>query len=95
MNFLAAEIIPLDLTSQQKKRFFAELRHYFLEDPILYRHCVDQMIRRCIPKNEMRAILLHWHSLECGGHFSGQMTVAKVLQSVFIGLPYSRMLILS
>ena len=29
VNYLAAEIIPSDLTSQQKKRFFAELRHYF------------------------------------------------------------------
>ena len=31
----------------------------------------------------MRAILLHCHSLECGGHFSGQRTTAEVLQSSF------------
>ena len=29
VNYLAAIIIPLDLTSQQKKRCFDELRHYF------------------------------------------------------------------
>ena len=46
MNYLAAGIIPSDLTPQQKKRFFAELRHYFWEDPILYRHCADQIIIR-------------------------------------------------
>ena len=77
VNYLVAGIIPLDLTSQQKKRFFAELRHYFWEDPILYRHYVDQMIRRCIPESEMRAILLHCHSLECGGHFSRQSISCK------------------
>ena len=32
-------------------------------------NCVDQMIRRCILESEVRAILLHFHSLECGGHF--------------------------
>ena len=83
LNYLAAGITPSDLTSPQKERFFTNLRHYLWEDPILYRRCVDQMIRRCIPKNEMRAILLHYHSLECGGHFSGQRTIAKVLQSGF------------
>ena len=40
LNYLAVRIIPSDLTSQQKKRFFVELRHYLWEDPILYRHCV-------------------------------------------------------
>ena len=40
-------------------------------------HCVDQMIRRCISENEMRAILHHSHSLECGRHFSGPRTNCK------------------
>ena len=29
VNYLVAKIIPLDLTSKQKKRFFTKLRHYF------------------------------------------------------------------
>ena len=28
-NYLSADITPLDLTYQQKKRFFAEVNHYF------------------------------------------------------------------
>ena len=28
-NYLSASIIPLDLTFQQKKRFFAEMKRYF------------------------------------------------------------------
>ena len=31
----------------------------------------------------MGEILRHCHSLECGGHFNGQRTIAKVLQSGF------------
>ena len=41
VNYLATGIIPSDFPSQQKKRFFAELRHYLWEDLILYRHYVD------------------------------------------------------
>ena len=28
-NFLVAGIVPYDLTSQQKKGFFAKVKHYF------------------------------------------------------------------
>ena len=36
-NYLLADIIPPDLTYQQNKRFFAEVKHYFWEDPILFK----------------------------------------------------------
>ena len=41
------------------------------------------MIRQCVPKDEMGSILNHCHTLSCGGHFGGQRTAAKVLQSGF------------
>ena len=34
-----------DFNYQQKKGFFAHLKHYYWEEPILYKHCVDQVIR--------------------------------------------------
>ena len=40
-NYLSAGIIPLDLTYQQKKRFFAEVKHYLWEDLILFKQCAD------------------------------------------------------
>ena len=37
----------------------------------------------CVSESEVGEILTHCHSLECGGHFNGQRTMAKVLQSGF------------
>ena len=71
VNYLVAKVIPLDFSYQQKKRFFAHLKHYYWEEPILYRYCADQVIRRCVPEDEMVSILNHCHTLPCGGHFGG------------------------
>ena len=79
-------MIPPEFSYQQKKRFFALLKHYYCEEPILYRHCADQVIRRCVPEDEMVSILNHYHTLPCGGHFRGQRTATKVLQSGFYWL---------
>ena len=83
VNYLVAKVIPPEFDYQKKKRFFAHLKHYYWEEPILYRHCADQVIRRCVPEDEMHNILDHCHTLPCGGHFGGQRTAAKVLQSGF------------
>ena len=70
VNYLVAKVIPPEFTYQQKK-FFSDLKHYYWKEPFLHKHCVDQVIRRCIPKEEMKNILIHFHYLECGGHFGG------------------------
>ena len=83
VNYLVAKVIPPEFNYQKKKRFYAHLKHYYWEEPILYRHCADQVIRRCVPEDEIHSILDHCHTLPCGGHFGGQRTAAKVLQSGF------------
>ena len=83
VNYLVAKVIPPGLSYQEKKRFFAQLKHYYWEEPILYKHCEDQVIRRCVPEDEMDSNLNHCHTLPCGGHFGGQRTAVKVLQSGF------------
>lgn len=83
MNYLVSGIVSLDLSYHQKKKFLWDVKHYFWEEPLLYKHCVDGMIRRCVSQDKMQDILDHCHSLECGGHFSTSKTVVKVWQSDF------------
>ena len=41
VNYLVAKVIPPEFSFQQKKRFFAQLKHYYWEEPILYKQCAD------------------------------------------------------
>ena len=36
-NYIVAKYIPASFTYQQKKKFFYDLRHYFWDDPHLYK----------------------------------------------------------
>ena len=83
VNYLVAKVIPPEFTYQQKKKLFSELRHYYWEEPILYRHCAFQVIRRCALEEEIGSILAQCHSPKYGGHFGGNRTAVKVLQSSF------------
>ncbi|XP_022868523.1 uncharacterized protein LOC111388093 [Olea europaea var. sylvestris] len=83
INYLAKSIPPPEYSSHQRKKFFAELKYYFWEDPILYRRGADQIIRRCIPEDEVPKILEHCHSSAYAGHFGASKTDTKILQSGF------------
>ena len=71
VNYLVARVLPLEFSYQLKKRFFAQLKHYYWVEPILYKHCANQVIRRCVLDEEMESILNHCHTLAYGGHFRG------------------------
>ncbi|RVW88702.1 Pro-Pol polyprotein [Vitis vinifera] len=44
---------------------------------------VDQIIRKCVPKEEQQGILSHCHESACGDHFASHKTAMKLLQSGF------------
>ncbi|GJR86205.1 hypothetical protein Tco_0210216 [Tanacetum coccineum] len=40
-NYLVVDIIPKGMTYQQKNKFFSDLKHYFWEEPYLFKVCSD------------------------------------------------------
>ncbi|GJT97019.1 reverse transcriptase domain-containing protein [Tanacetum coccineum] len=41
VNYLASDIIPKGMTYQQKNNFFSDIKHYFWEEPYLFKVCSD------------------------------------------------------
>ena len=82
-NYLVTGEVPSEWKAQDKKHFFAKIHAYYWEEPFLFKYCADQIIRKCVPKQEQQGILSHCHESACGGHFASQKTSMKVLQSGF------------
>ena len=53
VNYLVSNIISPDLNYHQKKKILWDVKYYFWEEPLLYKQCVDGMIRRCVPQDEV------------------------------------------
>nr|GEY36691.1 reverse transcriptase domain-containing protein [Tanacetum cinerariifolium] len=47
-NYLVGDVIPKGMTYQQRNQFFSDLKHYFWEEPYLFKVCSDSMIKRCV-----------------------------------------------
>nr|GFC08033.1 reverse transcriptase domain-containing protein [Tanacetum cinerariifolium] len=82
-NYHAGNFIIKGMTSQQKQKFFKDARHYFWDDPYLFRTCADQIIRRCMAGKEAIDILNACHSGPTGGHYGANYTAKKVFDSGF------------
>nr|GEX34944.1 uncharacterized protein [Tanacetum cinerariifolium] len=76
-NFHAGNFIKKGLASQQKKKFFKDVKHYFWDDPYLFRICTDQIIRRCVHCQEAIDILKACHEGPTGGHHGANLTAKK------------------
>jgi hypothetical protein len=92
-NFLVGKVMPAQFNSQKRKKFFYDLRHYCWDDPFLYKKGVDGIIRHCVLESEQQSIIRDYHASPYGRHHAGQRTAAKVLQLVFIGLLYLRIVL--
>ncbi|GKC23376.1 reverse transcriptase domain-containing protein [Tanacetum coccineum] len=82
-NFHAGNFIIKGMTTQQKKKFFKDVKNYFWDDPYLFRICVDQIIRRCVHGQEANDILKAWHEGPTEGHHSANLTARKVFYVSF------------
>ncbi|GJT80451.1 reverse transcriptase domain-containing protein [Tanacetum coccineum] len=82
-NYHAGNFIVKGMSSQQKNKFFKDVKHYFWDDPYLFKICADQMIRRCVHGQEAVDILTACHSGPTGGHYGANYTAKKVFDLGF------------
>nr|GEU86595.1 reverse transcriptase domain-containing protein [Tanacetum cinerariifolium] len=69
-NYHAGNFIVKDMTSQQKNKFFKDVKHYFWDDPFLFKICVDQVIQQF---GSPRAIISDRGTHFCNDQFSKVM----------------------
>ncbi|GJZ70499.1 reverse transcriptase domain-containing protein [Tanacetum coccineum] len=82
-NYHAGNFIIKGMSTQQKRKFFKDVKHYFWDDPYLFRTCADQIIRRCVHGQEAIEILKACHEGLTGGHHSANLTARKVFNAGF------------
>jgi hypothetical protein len=83
VNYLVTGQMPSHWTRHDRSKFLAEVKHFFWDDPYLFKYCPDQIIRRCIPETDQQNVISFFHDHACGGHFSSKKTAPKIFQSGF------------
>ena len=72
VNYLAIGKVPSHWTTQDRHKFFAQVKYFIWDDPYLFKQCPDQIIRRYVSDHEVRSILSFCHDQACGGHFASK-----------------------
>ncbi|GJX34530.1 reverse transcriptase domain-containing protein [Tanacetum coccineum] len=80
-NYHAGKFIKKGMSTQEKNKFFKDVKHYFWDDPFLFKTCADQIIRRCVDGKEALEILEACHSGPTGGHYGANFTAKKVFDA--------------
>ena len=83
VNYLPCGVVPSEFSYQQKRKLRTDSRYYIWDDPLLFKRGADMIIRRCVQENEQGKILNECHASPYEGHFSGERTAHKILQSGF------------
>ncbi|GJZ89386.1 hypothetical protein Tco_0661168 [Tanacetum coccineum] len=77
------------MTSQQKNKFFKDVKHYFWDDPFLFKICAEQSDRLVFPGKKLLDIL-KLATVTLLGHY-GPITDSRKIDSDSIGPPSTRM----
>nr|XP_009590068.1 uncharacterized protein LOC104087347 [Nicotiana tomentosiformis] len=76
MNFIASGVTPPSLTPDNRRRFLHDVTLYMWDEPFLYKECADQLVQRCVPEEEMNAILHDCHASPYGAKYGVKHKVA-------------------
>ncbi|GJV19250.1 reverse transcriptase domain-containing protein [Tanacetum coccineum] len=82
-NYHAGNFIVKEMSSQQKNKFFEDVKHYFWDDPFLFKICADQVIWWCVHGKEALDILEACHNGPTEGHHGANLIAKKVFDVDF------------
>nr|GEX36925.1 reverse transcriptase domain-containing protein [Tanacetum cinerariifolium] len=82
-NYHAGKFVVNGMSSQQKSKLFKDVKHYFWDDPLLFKTCADQVIRRCVSGQEDIEILKACHYGPTGGHHGPNYTAKKAFRTAY------------
>lgn len=57
------------------------MKHFYWDEPLLFKRGADNIFRRCVPEEEVENIMKHCHSAPYDGHAGTSKTCAKILQA--------------
>nr|GFC73363.1 reverse transcriptase domain-containing protein [Tanacetum cinerariifolium] len=83
-NYHAGNFIVKGMSSQEKNNFFKDVKHYFWDDPYLFKIYANQIIRRCVSGQEAIDILKACHFGPTGGHHGPNYTARKVCEIFYV-----------
>ncbi|CAA7030133.1 unnamed protein product [Microthlaspi erraticum] len=81
VKFMVSGEVPSSFNAYKRKKFFKDARHYYWDEPYLYKRGPYNIYRRCIAEEDVQGVLEHFHGSAYGGHFATFKTATKVLQS--------------
>nr|GEV46764.1 DNA-directed DNA polymerase [Tanacetum cinerariifolium] len=76
-NYHTGNFVVKGMLSQQKNKFFKDVKHYFWDDPFLFKICANQVIRRCVHGQEAIDILMACHNGPTERHHGLNYTAKK------------------
>jgi RNase H-like domain found in reverse transcriptase len=91
VNYLTCGIMSPDMTYQQRRKFLSEVRHYFWDDPFLFKLSIDGIHRRCIPEMKCHLFYFTITHLPMADILQPTKQPQKFYKQVSFGQPFSKM----
>ncbi|CAM8999104.1 unnamed protein product [Rhodiola kirilowii] len=83
VNYLVGGTFPPSYSKAQCLKLKPDSKYYVWDDPYLWKIGVYQILRRCIPDDEIASVISFCHEHACGGHFGPKRTSRKILECGF------------
>ncbi|CAA7041002.1 unnamed protein product [Microthlaspi erraticum] len=78
--------VPSSFDAYKRKKFFKDARHYYWDEPYLYKRGPDSIYRRCIAEEDVQGVLEQCHGSAYGGHFAHSKPQLRFCNLVYGGL---------